>query len=86
MKNEKVLNTIEEAIEDFRQGKIVILLIDTEKGEIYYDSELKEQLANAQPYRTWLEKNRVELDELKSGRKPPPPSSGRWSSTPTWRA
>ena len=26
-----------------------ILLIDTEKGEIYYDSELKEQLANAQP-------------------------------------
>ena len=48
-----------------------ILLIDTEKGEIYYDSELKEQLANAQPYRTWLEKNRVELDELKSGRKIP---------------
>ena len=26
-----------------------ILLIDTEKGEIYYDSELKEKLANAQP-------------------------------------
>ena len=48
-----------------------ILLIDTEKGKIYYDSELKEQLANAQPYRTWLEKNRVELDELKSGRKIP---------------
>lgn len=48
-----------------------ILLIDTEKGEIYYDSELKEKLANAQPYRTWLEKNRVELDELKSGRKIP---------------
>ena len=46
-----------------------ILLIDTEKGEIYYDSELKKQLAEAKPYRTWLAGNRIELDELKSGRK-----------------
>lgn len=48
-----------------------ILLVDTEKGEIYYDTELKEQLAHAQPYRSWLANNRVELDELKSGRKIP---------------
>ena len=46
-----------------------ILLIDTEKGEIYYDGELKKQLAEAKPYRTWLTGNRIELDELKSGRK-----------------
>ena len=46
-----------------------ILLIDTEKGEIYYDGELKKQLAEAKPYRTWLASNRIELDELKSGRK-----------------
>ena len=46
-----------------------ILLIDTEKGEIYYDCELKKQLAEAKPYRTWLAGNRIELDELKSGRK-----------------
>ena len=46
-----------------------ILLIDTEKGEIYYDGELKKQLAEAKPYRTWLVGNRIELDELKSGRK-----------------
>lgn len=46
-----------------------ILLIDTEKGEIYYDGELKKQLAEAKPYRTWLAGNRIELDELKSGRK-----------------
>ena len=46
-----------------------ILLVDTEKGEIYYDGELKKQLAEAKPYRTWLANNRVELDELKSGRK-----------------
>ena len=46
-----------------------ILLVDTQKGEIYYDGELKKQLAEAKPYRTWLTNNRVELDELKSGRK-----------------
>lgn len=46
-----------------------ILLVDTEKGEIYYDGELKKQLAEAKPYRTWLSNNRIELDELKSGRK-----------------
>ena len=48
-----------------------ILLVDTEKGEIFYDGELKQQLAEAKPYRTWLANNRIELDELKSGRKVP---------------
>ncbi|MCD7709799.1 MAG: glutamate synthase subunit alpha, partial [Porphyromonadaceae bacterium] len=33
-----------------------ILLVDTEQGKIYYDHELKEQLANAYPYREWLSK------------------------------
>ncbi len=46
-----------------------ILLIDTEKGEIYYDGDLKRELAQAKSYRTWLATNRIELDELKSGRK-----------------
>ncbi|MDD4514570.1 glutamate synthase large subunit [Massilibacteroides sp.] len=46
-----------------------ILMIDTEKGEIYYDGELKQQLAEAKPYKTWLANNRVELNELRSGRK-----------------
>lgn len=46
-----------------------ILLVDTQEGRIYYDSELKEQLASAYPYRQWLSANRVELDALKSGRK-----------------
>jgi len=45
-----------------------ILLIDTENGEILYDEAIKEELAQAQPYRKWLTKNRVELDKLKSGR------------------
>ena len=68
----------EVGVMDFKPGDIKekgrlqpgkILLIDTEKGEIYYDGELKKQLAEAKPYRTWLAGNRIELDELKSGRK-----------------
>ena len=50
-------------------GKII--MVDTEKGEIYYDGELKRQLAEARPYRAWLSDNRIELDGLKSGRKVP---------------
>ena len=46
-----------------------ILLIDTQEGKIYYDGEIKEQLAKAHPYREWLSKNRVQLEKLKSGRK-----------------
>lgn len=46
-----------------------ILLIDTQEAKVYYDGELKEQLAKAYPYRQWLSTNRIELDALKSGRK-----------------
>ena len=41
------------------------------KGEITIDGEQKKQLAEAKPYRTWLASNRIELNELKSGRKVP---------------
>ena len=46
-----------------------ILLIDTQEGKIYYDGEIKEQLASAHPYRQWLSTNRIQLEKLKSGRK-----------------
>lgn len=46
-----------------------ILLVDTEQGKIYYDGELKEQLASAKPYQDWLSANRIELNTLKSGKK-----------------
>ena len=68
----------EVGVMDFEPGEIEekgrlqpgkILLVDTEECKIYYDGELKKQLADAQPYRTWLANNRVELDELKSGRR-----------------
>ena len=45
-----------------------ILLIDTQEGKIYYDGEIKEQLAHEHPYRQWLSTNRIQLEKLKSGR------------------
>lgn len=46
-----------------------ILLIDTQEGRIYYDGEIKEELATEHPYRKWLSTNRIQLEKLKSGRK-----------------
>lgn len=77
-KSDMMVVASEVGVMDFEPGDIKekgrlqpgkILLIDTVKGEIYYDNELKHQLAEAKPYRTWLANNRIELDELKSGRK-----------------
>lgn len=48
-----------------------ILLVDTQEGKIYYDGELKKNLASMKPYRQWLSANRIELDALRSGRKAP---------------
>lgn len=49
-----------------KPGKM--LMIDTETGSIQYDAELKENLAKAFPYREWLNKNRISLDDISSGR------------------
>ena len=78
--NDMMVVASEVGVMDFEPGDIKekgrlqpgkILLVDTEKGEIFYDGELKKQLAEAKPYRIWLSTNRIELDELKSGRKMP---------------
>ena len=78
--NDIMVVASEVGVKDFEPGDIKekgrlqpgkILLIDTEKGEIYYDGEQKKLLAEAKPYRTWLASNRIELNELKSGRKVP---------------
>ena len=41
-----------------------MFLVDTEQQRIITDEELKDQLANAQPYRQWLNENTVHLDAL----------------------
>ena len=45
-----------------------ILLVDTQEGKIFYDGEIKQQLASEHPYRQWLSTNRIQLEKLKSGR------------------
>ncbi len=42
-----------------------MLLIDLDQGRIIDDKELKGQLANAKPYREWIDAIRVKLDEIK---------------------
>ncbi|MFI3332294.1 MAG: glutamate synthase large subunit [Rikenellaceae bacterium] len=49
-----------------RPGKMI--MVDMEKGEIYNNDALKEELAAAQPYKDWLSKNRIILDQISSGR------------------
>lgn len=49
-----------------RPGKM--LMVDSLTGQIYYDNELKEGLANAFPYREWLNNNCINLNDISSGR------------------
>ena len=46
-----------------RPGKM--LLVDTVKGELIDDDELKEKYATKQPYGEWLDNNLVQLHDLK---------------------
>lgn len=77
-KNDMMVVASEVGVMDFDPTEIAekgrlqpgkILLIDTQEGKIYYDGEIKAQLAAAHPYRQWLSTNRIELEKLKSGRK-----------------
>ena len=45
-----------------------MLMVDTESGKILYDDELKGDLAKAFPYREWLNRNCINLDDISSGR------------------
>ncbi|MDR2423333.1 MAG: glutamate synthase large subunit [Prevotellaceae bacterium] len=45
-----------------------MLMVDTLEGKIYYDTQLKEELAGAYPYKEWLAKNRIMLADISSGR------------------
>ncbi|MDB5115225.1 MAG: Ferredoxin-dependent glutamate synthase 1, partial [Mucilaginibacter sp.] len=50
-----------------RKGRLQpgkMLLIDTEKGVIITDEEIKQQIASRQPYGRWLENYKIKLEEL----------------------
>ncbi|MCH5302481.1 MAG: glutamate synthase large subunit [Prevotella sp.] len=77
-KNDTMVVASEVGVMDFDPTEIAekgrlqpgkILLIDTQEGKIYYDGEIKQQLATEHPYRQWLSTNRIQLEKLKSGRK-----------------
>ena len=77
-KNDMMVVSSEVGVMDFEPGDIKskgrlepgkILLIDTQEGVILQDKEIKQQLADAKPYKAWLSNNRIELDKLQSGRK-----------------
>ena len=68
----------EVGVMDFEPGEIAekgrlqpgkLLLIDTQEGKIYYDGEIKDRLAKTHPYKEWLRTNRIQLENLKSGRR-----------------
>jgi len=76
-KNDTMVVASEVGVMDFDPSEIAekgrlqpgkILLIDTQEGKIYYDGEIKAQLAGEHPYRQWLSTNRIQLEKLKSGR------------------
>ncbi|MDY3783651.1 MAG: glutamate synthase large subunit [Candidatus Cryptobacteroides sp.] len=55
-----------------RKGRLQpgkILLVDTFEGKVYFDEAIKEALASEHPYRQWLSSNRIQLENLKSGRR-----------------
>ena len=51
----------------FRPGKII--MVDTQEGKVMYDDQIKSELAAEYPYSKWLQKNRVQLSGVTSGRK-----------------
>ena len=49
-----------------------IFLIDFDQGRMIPDEEIKSEWAAARPYGEWLEKQRIELDELPAAQAPAP--------------
>ena len=54
----------EKIVKKWRLQPGKMFLIDMEQGRIIDDAELKADLASAHPYREWLEKTQIRLDEL----------------------
>ena len=53
-----------------KAGKMI--LVDTKEGKIFYDEELKTQLANEYPYGQWIERNMVRLEKIEIGHQEAP--------------
>ena len=53
----------ETVIKKGRLGPGQMIVVDTEKGEVIGDSDIKKFLADQQPYSQWLQENRIEFSE-----------------------
>jgi glutamate synthase (NADPH/NADH) large chain len=61
----------EKIIKKWRLQPGKMFLVDLEKGRIVDDKELKDALAGGKPYREWIERIRVKLDEVETEKTPP---------------
>lgn len=53
-----------------KPGKM--LLVDTEAGKVFYDKELKAELAAEYPYGQWIQQNMVKLEKIETSHKESP--------------
>ncbi len=62
----------EKIVKKWRLQPGLMLLIDLEEGRIIADEEVKQQLATANPYRDWLKRSQIVLEDMDpvSGRTP----------------
>ncbi|NIX77975.1 glutamate synthase large subunit [Microvirga terricola] len=55
----------EKIVEKWRLQPGKMLLIDLEQGRIVSDDEIKQQLSHAHPYKDWLKRTQIVLEDLK---------------------
>ncbi|NCN71267.1 MAG: glutamate synthase subunit alpha [Rhodoferax sp.] len=74
-----VVMASESGVLPFPESKIVrkwrlepgkMFMIDLEQGRMVNDDELKASLANAKPYKQWIENLRIRLDDVQGGGEP----------------
>ncbi len=65
----------EKIVKKWRLQPGKMFLVDLEKGRIIDDKELKDTLAAAKPYREWIERIRIRLDDVETDRQQPERSS-----------
>lgn len=73
--NDLIVMGSEAGVQSFAAGEIrekgrlkpgKMLLVDTEAGKIFYDKELKAQLAAEYPYGQWIQQNMVKLEKIET--------------------
>ncbi|RLD30460.1 MAG: glutamate synthase large subunit, partial [Bacteroidetes bacterium] len=55
---------VEDILRQGRLGPGKMILIDTKMGRVMYDHEIKSRVSRQQPYRRWLDENKIELKGL----------------------